>query len=118
MIVLAQVDNTYHGKDDGIRMGSATMSEYRDWKITLPFSVPSGDADGVMTEALFNAALEHAPSDAAGITARGDTAIGKVWIVFTLVNASRGLADEVAAEMRQRVGDAVLSGDDACVSAV
>lgn len=112
------VDNPNHGKDDGIRMGSATMSEYRDWKITLPFSVPPGDTDGVMTEALFNAALEHAPSDAAGIVARADAAIGKVWIVFTLVNSSRGLADEVAAEMRQRVGDAVLSGDDACVSAV
>lgn len=93
------------------------MSEYRDWKITLPFSVPPGDVDGVITEALFNAALEHAPTDAAGITARGDANAGKVWIVFTLVNASRGLADEVATAMRQRVGDALLSGDDACVSA-
>jgi hypothetical protein len=111
------VDNPYHGKDDGIRMGT-TMSEYRDWNITLPFSVPAGDTDGVMTEALFNAALEHAPSDAAGLTARGDAAIGKVWIVFTLVNSSRGFADEVAAAMRKRVGDAVFSGDDACVSAV
>ncbi len=93
------------------------MSEYRDWKITLPFSVPPGDTEGVMTEALFNAALEHAPSDAAGLTARADARAGKVWIVFTLLNASRGLADEVASAMRARVGDAVFSGDDACVSA-
>lgn len=93
------------------------MSEYQDWKITLPFSVPAGDTDGVMTEALLNAALEHAPSDAAGIIARGDAELGKAWIVFTLVNSSRGLADEVASAMRSRVADAVLSGEDACISA-
>lgn len=93
------------------------MSEYRDWKITLPFAVPAGDTDGVMTEALFEAALEHAPSQAAGMTARADAKLGKVWVVFTLVHSSRGLADEVASSMRQRVSDAVFSGDDACVSA-
>jgi hypothetical protein len=97
-------------------MGAA-MSEYRDWKITLPFSVPAGDADGVMTEALFNAALDHAPSDAVGLTARGDVVLGKVWIVLTLVNSSRGLADEVASAMLSRVGGAVLFGEDACISA-
>jgi hypothetical protein len=95
-----------------------TMSEYRDWTITLTFSVPAGDADGVWTEALFNAALEHAPSAAAGLVARGDTMAGKVSIVFTLMNASRGLADEVASAMRRRVTDAVLSGDETCVAEV
>lgn len=94
------------------------MSEYRDWKITLPFAVRPGDTEGVMTEALFDAALEHAPSQAVGITARADAKLGKVWIVFTLVNASRGLADEVAGAMRTRVAEAVLAGDDACVSAL
>lgn len=93
------------------------MSEYRDWKITLAFAVRAGDTEGVMTEALFDAALEHAPSQAAGMTARADTRIGKVWIVFTLVNSSRGLADEVASSMRTRVAESVLAGDDACVSA-
>lgn len=91
--------------------------EYRDWKITLPFSVPPGDVEGHFTDALLDAALEHAPSQAAGMVARGDIEQGKVWIVFTLVNASRGLADEIAKSMRQRVRAAVLSGDDACVSA-
>jgi hypothetical protein len=71
-----------------------------------------------MTEALFNAALEHAPSDATGLTARGDAEAGKVWVVFTLLNSSRGLADEVAASMRKRVREAVLSGEDACVSSI
>ena len=96
----------------------ATMNEYRDWKITLPFSVTPGDTEGMMTDALFNAALEHAPSQAAGLTARGDAVLGKVWIAFTLVNSSRGLADEVATAMRERVHETVLTGDDACVSAI
>jgi hypothetical protein len=94
-----------------------TMSEYRDWRITLPFTVTVGDNEGVMTEALFNAALEHASSAATGMTARADTKAGKVWITFTLLNSSRGLADEMAKSMRQRVADTVLSGDEACVSA-
>ncbi len=93
------------------------MSEYRDWKITLPFAVRAGDTSGAMTEALFDAALEHAPSEAAGLTVRADASLGRVWIVFTLVNASRGLADEVASSMLKRVADSVLAGDDACVSA-
>lgn len=96
----------------------ATMSEYQDWRITLPFSVPVGDTEGMMTETLFNAALEHAPSDAAGLTARGDAEAGRVWIVFTLVNSSRGLADEVAGSMRTRVHEAVLADEGTCVSGV
>jgi hypothetical protein len=95
----------------------ATMSEYQDHTITLPFSVPAGDTDGVMTEALFNAAVELAPSEAVGITARGDTRKGKVWVVFTLPNCSREFAGDVADQMQERVSDAVFSGDDACVSA-
>jgi hypothetical protein len=93
------------------------MTEYRDWKITLPFSVPPGDDDGAFTEALFDAAVRHAPSGAAGMVARADTVEGKVWIVFTLVNSSRGLAEDIARSMRKRVGESVLSGDEACVSA-
>src|SRR5690349_4900129 len=69
--------DAYDGQTMDI-MGAATMSEYKDWKITLPFTVPAGDTDGVMTDALFNAALEHAPSDAAGLVARGDANLGKV----------------------------------------
>lgn len=91
--------------------------EYRDFKITLPFSVPPGDEEGVFTEALFEAALELAPSDAAGTVARADTNEGKVWIVFTLVGASEDFAKDTAKEMQQRVGEAVLSGDDACITA-
>ena len=93
------------------------MTEFRDWTITLPFSVPRSDTEGVLTEALFEAALEHAPSDAQGMTARADTREGKVWIVFTLPSRSEDLAKSIAAEMRERVGDAVLSGDDACIAA-
>lgn len=95
------------------------MSEpaYRDWTITLPFTVPSGDEDGAFTEALFDAALEHAPPDTAGMTARADTTQGKVWITFTLLNRSQDLAKDIAATMRQRIGEAVLSGDDACITA-
>lgn len=93
------------------------MTESHDWTITLPFSVPVGDSEGVLTEALFEAALEHAPSDAYGMTARADTCEGKVWTVFTLAGRSADLAKSIAAEMRDRVGDAVLSGDEACISA-
>ena len=93
------------------------MTELRDWTITLPFSVPRGDTEGVLTEALFEAALEHAPSDAHGMTARANTREGKVWIVFTLASRSEDLAKSIAAEMRERVGHAVLSGDDACIAA-
>lgn len=93
------------------------MTEFHDWNITLPFSVPAGDAEGVLTEALFDAALEHAPSDAHGITARADTRVGKVWIVFTLVGASEELAKSMASEMRERLGESVLSGDEARISA-
>jgi hypothetical protein len=92
------------------------MSEYQDFTISLPFSVPPGDVEGVMTEALLDAALEHAPSGARGMTARGDTVQGKVWIVFTLVDSTPELAESVAAEMLPRVRDAVFSGDDACVT--
>lgn len=63
------------------------MTESHDWTITLPFSVPVGDSEGVLTEALFEAALEHAPSDAYGMTARAATCEGKVWTVFTLAGA-------------------------------
>jgi hypothetical protein len=93
------------------------MTEYRDWKITLPFSVPPGDEDGAFTEALFEAALHHAPSEAEGMVARADTVEGKVWIVFTLVNSSRGLAEDIASSLKKRVRESVLSGDEACVSA-
>ncbi len=93
------------------------MSDYRDWKITLPFSVPSGDTEGVMTEAIFEAALHHAPSESAGLVAGADTDDGKVWIVFTLLNSSRGFADDVAKEMRERIQETVSSGDDASVAA-
>ncbi|HZV74188.1 MAG TPA: hypothetical protein VFF79_10780 [Conexibacter sp.] len=90
-------------------------NDYKDWTITLAFSVKPGDVEGTMTEAIFEAALEHAPSGADGMTARADTVQGKVWIVFTLVNASRGFADEVAASMKKRVRDAVVTGDESCV---
>ena len=92
------------------------MNEYKDWTITLPFSVPTGDSEGVMTEAVFDAALEHAPSEAKGVTARADTDEGKVWITFTLVGTSEDLAKSIASEMRARVHEAVFSSDDACVT--
>jgi hypothetical protein len=94
------------------------MSEYKDWTITLAFSVQPGDLDGVMMEAIFEAALRHAPSGAAGMVASADTVEGKVWVTFTLENASRGLADEIAASMKQRVREAVLSEDEASVTAL
>lgn len=96
------------------------MSEpaYSDWTITLPFTVPAGDVNGAFTEALFDAALEHAPPDTVGMTARADTSEGKVWVIFTLLNRSETLAKDIAADMRQRVGEAVLSGDEACISAI
>lgn len=93
------------------------MTEFRDWQITLPFSVPAGDTEGVLLDALFEAALEHAPPEAHGMTARADTREGKVWIVFTLVGRSEDLARSIASEMRSRIGDAVLVGDEVCISA-
>lgn len=93
------------------------MTDYRDWDISLAFNVPQGDTEGIVTEALFEAAVEHAPSDAAGLVVRADTVVGKVWIVFTLVNSTREFAEDVAAQMMERVGDAALSGDDACITA-
>jgi hypothetical protein len=97
--------------------GDEIMSDYRDWTITLAFSVQPGDTEGTLTDAIFEAALVHAPSQAAGITARADSAQGKVWITFTLVNSSRGLADEIARSMQQRVRETVLSEDESCVTA-
>lgn len=91
--------------------------EFRDWTITLPFTVPVGDTEGVLTDALFEAALDRAPTDAGGMTARADTVKGKVWVVFTLSDASENFARDVAREMRLGVQEAVLSGDDACVAA-
>ena len=93
-------------------------SAYKDWTITLAFSVQPGDVEGTMTEAIFEAALEHATSEAEGMTARADTVEGKVWIVFTLANASRGFADEVATSLKERVRDTVVSGDESCVTAL
>jgi hypothetical protein len=95
---------------------STAMSEYRDWTITIPFTVPVGDTEGIMTEAVFEAALEHAPSQAKGITARADTSLGKVWIVFTLTETSQDLANSIGQEMRERVQEAVVSSDEACVT--
>jgi hypothetical protein len=94
-----------------------TETEYRDWQITLAFKVHPGDIEGTLTEALFDAALEHAPSEAVGMVARADTDDGMVWIVFTLPNASRDFADSVAGEMSEMVREAVVSDGDACVTA-
>ena len=91
------------------------MSDYKDWTITLAFSVQPGDTEGTMTESIFEAALQHAPSQAEGMTARADTTEGKVWITFTLVEASRGLADDIAASMKQRVRETVVTDDESCV---
>lgn len=93
------------------------MNDSRDWQITLPFSVPRGDTEGAFTEALFEAAVDQAPADATGFVARADTAKAKVWITFTLIESSRELAGEVAGKMLDRVSRAVLSGDDATISA-
>jgi hypothetical protein len=93
------------------------MSDYKDWTVTLAFSVQPGDFEGAMTEAIFAAARRHAPTQAAGMVASADTTEGKVWITFTLENTSRGLADDIAAQMRQRVRETVLSEDEARVTA-
>lgn len=96
----------------------APMTDYRDWNISLTFNVPAGDIEGVLTEALFEAAVEVAPSDASGLVARADTVEGKVWITFTLVNADETFAKDVASQMKQRIRETVFSGDDAaCVTA-
>lgn len=94
-----------------------TDTEYGDWQITLVFRVHPGDVEGRLTEALFDAALEHGPSEAVGLVARADTDQGMVWIVFTLPNSSRGFADSVAGEMSELVRGAVVSNGDACVTA-
>ncbi len=94
------------------------MSDFRDWQITLPFDVPTRDFEGTFTEAVFEAALQHAPAAAAGLTARADTAIGKVWIVFTLLDTSEDLARDIAVEMHARVAEGVVSAaDDVCIIA-
>jgi hypothetical protein len=101
---------------DGQKMDEL-MDDYRDWTITLSFNVPPGDVEGVMTEAILDAARHHAPAEATGMVASADTDEGKVRVVFTLVHSSRGLADEVVKSMKTRVAETVFSGDDACVSA-
>jgi hypothetical protein len=93
------------------------MSEYKDWNIRLAFSVQKGDTEGALTEAIFEAAVEAAPSDAHGLGARADTVEGRVWIDFTLVDASREFAEEVKTAMKQRIKDAVLSEDESCITA-
>lgn len=94
-----------------------TASEYRDWTITLTFDVAPGDTEGVMTEAVFEAALAAAPSEAAGMVARANTREGKVWITFTLVQASSELAHEIADSMPALVREAMLAETESCVSA-
>lgn len=79
--------------------------DLKDWTISLQFNVPAEDADGVLTEALFEAALQHAPSQAAGMAARADTAEGKVWIVFhahRLIPRARRRNLQVDARARRR----------------
>jgi hypothetical protein len=93
------------------------MTDYRDWNITLTFNVPVGDTEGVVTEALFDAAADHVPADGVGLTARADTVEGKVWITFTLAHAAEDFAKDVATEMKERIRETVFSGDDACVTA-
>jgi len=94
------------------------MTSYKDINVTLGFNVPPGDSEGTFTEALFDAALEHAPVDSSGFVARADTDEGKVWITFTLSEVpSREYANDIGMQMRERVKDAVLSNDDACVLA-
>lgn len=93
------------------------MGEFRDWKITLPFSVPPGDFGGLITEALFEAAQSHAPAEAAGLVVSANAVDGKATVIFTLISSSRELADEIGQEMSQRIREAVFSGDDAYVSA-
>jgi hypothetical protein len=91
------------------------MTEFRDWQITLPFDVPVGDVEGVLTEALFEAAVRHAPGAAVDMTARADAEDGKVWVVFTLVDSSGELARDVAARMQGRISESVLSIHEADV---
>lgn len=93
------------------------MTDDRDWNVTLTFKVPAGDTEGVLTEALFDAAVAHAPSDARGLVARADTVEGKVWIAFTLVGHSEDFAKDLATQMKRRIRETVFSGDDACVTA-
>jgi hypothetical protein len=101
----------------GKSMSDDLMStEYKDWTITVPFSVPPGDVDGVMTEAIFEAAVHHLPSEGHGLVVRADTAEGKVFITFTLAEASKGFAQDVAKQLRERVHETVFSSDDACVT--
>src|SRR4051812_7833773 len=95
------------GRNPGGKAIERAMSDYKDWKIILTFHVPAADVEGVFTEAYFDAALEVAPSEAAGLVASANTDEGRVRIVFTLVESSREMADSVARDMPARVQDAV-----------
>jgi hypothetical protein len=90
--------------------------DFREWNISLTFGVPPGDVEGVMAEAFLEAAAEHVPEDASDLVVRADTVAGKVWVTFSIVS-SRELADGVAQDMRERVRETVVSGDETCVSA-
>ena len=93
------------------------MSELRDWTITVPFSVPTGDEDGNFTEALLDAAVTLAPDNACGIVARADTEQGKVWIVLTVTDTTKAAARDAGRALRERVTLAVLSGEEVCITA-
>lgn len=79
------------------------MSEFKDWQVTLPFSVPTGDLEGEYTEELLDAAIEQAPSCATGFVAGANTDTGEVWITLVLESCSKDLARSMSIEMHERV---------------
>jgi hypothetical protein len=94
------------------------MTEYKDWQVTLSFRVPAGDEDGAWTTALFEAALKFASASIAGMTARADTELGRVWLAFSVVDTTEELALEIARGLEERVLAEVLSGDGISVTDV
>lgn len=91
------------------------MTEYKDWQISIPFDVPKDDTEGDWTDALLEAAIECASDNVAGIVARGDTAMGRVWITFKVLDSSRDIADEIAQGMQERISVKVLTGGEASI---
>lgn len=85
------------------------MSEFKDWQVTLTFKVPS-DPEGDWIEAISDAAFECASDNVAGIVARGDTDECRVYLVFTVVECSHEVADEIARGMQERISAKVFAG--------
>lgn len=94
---------------------SVVMNEagQTDFTVTLPFNVPPGDTDGLLTEALLAQTIKAAPEDCAGFVASADSKAGEVWVIFNLWADHQAQARATAQLIQQRVTASIITVDEA-----